>query len=67
MMTTQNLSTSEPYSYQPDPREFAGELTIHDFSTCYPNTQKKYAYTNKELEIRAAYYKNQLAIKPWQQ
>lgn len=66
-MTTFNPTTKEPYRYQPDPREFAGELTIHDFSTCHPNTQKKYAYTNKELEIRAAYYKNHLAVKPWQQ
>ncbi|MDE7367510.1 MAG: hypothetical protein K2N24_09165 [Lachnospiraceae bacterium] len=66
-MTTLKPTTREPYRYEPDPREFAGELTVHDFSTCYPNAKKKYAYTNKELEIRAAYYKNLLAVNPWQQ
>lgn len=56
-------ATRGSWRYQPDPREFAGEITIHDFSTCYPNTNKKYAYTNKELEVRANYYKNTLSSR----
>lgn len=48
--------TTRISTFQPNPREFAGLLTIDDFCTCRPNLHKKYEYTNKELEIRAKFY-----------
>lgn len=30
--------------------EYAGEVTIHDFNTAYPNPHRYYAYTPTELE-----------------
>lgn len=33
-------------------REYAGECTIFDFSTSYPNPHRKVTYTRAELEYK---------------